>query len=114
MSSNQTCDVNSIPDLHSLIPKHVAFGALARRNDTLIAMQKCCSPNPVNFIGDCVLWCELPENLTGQEWADCTKPYITTAHGAEWSNEGTFATAMRPSIMGVAMIALLISSLYAL
>ncbi|KAI1425633.1 hypothetical protein F5Y12DRAFT_714127 [Xylaria sp. FL1777] len=112
--SNQTCDINAIPDFQSLsIPKDIPVGALSRRNDTLIAMQQCCSPNPVNSAGDCVLWCEIPKNLTGEEWVQCTNPYIDGVHGVEYQNEGMLVTALRPSVMGIAVIALLISGIYA-
>ncbi|KAI0472259.1 hypothetical protein F4859DRAFT_98597 [Xylaria cf. heliscus] len=112
--SNQTCDVNTFPSIESLpIPKNIPVGGLSTRNDTLVAMQQCCAPNPVNTVGDCVLWCEIPANLTGAEWAACTAPYINGAHGVAYRSEGTTATPARPTIMGVAAIALLISGLFA-
>ncbi|KAI1110751.1 hypothetical protein F5Y14DRAFT_427786 [Nemania sp. NC0429] len=112
--SQPACDVNAIPSFDSLpLPKNVAIGALSRRNDTLLAMQKCCSPNTVNSIGDCVLWCEIPDNLTGEQWVDCTQPYIKTAHGVEYRNEGTTVVALRPLALGIAMLALLFSSIQA-
>ncbi|KAI1199203.1 hypothetical protein F5X97DRAFT_125269 [Nemania serpens] len=114
MSSNQTCDINAIPSFESLpIPQNVAVGALSRRNDTLIAMQKCCSPNPVNSVGDCVLWCEIPDRFTGAEWVDCTDPYIMDPHGVEYRNEGPKAITLHPLVLGIATFALLIASIQA-
>ncbi|KAI0457287.1 hypothetical protein F5B21DRAFT_464970 [Xylaria acuta] len=111
---NQTCDVNTFPSFESLpIPKDIPVGGLSRRNDTLAAMQMCCSPNPVNSVGDCVLWCEIPDDMTGKEWAACTRPYIHGDHGVAYRNEGTTATSARPTVMGVTAIALLISGLFA-
>ncbi|KAI0964953.1 hypothetical protein F4678DRAFT_363420 [Xylaria arbuscula] len=118
ISSNQTCNVNFYPDWKSLdgIPTKVDIGGLSRRNDTLIAMQKCCSPNPVHSAGDdnCSLWCEIPKDMTQEEWAHCTSRYVPESHIVAYRNEGMIATAMRPTLMRLAVTALLVSGLCAL
>ncbi|KAI0908556.1 hypothetical protein F4824DRAFT_459665 [Ustulina deusta] len=113
MSSNQTCDITAIPSFESLpLPRDIIIGALSTRNDTLTAMQNCCLPNPVNSIGDCLLWCEIPGNSTGAQWLDCIHPYIIGHYGAEYGKTGSMAPTLRPSTMGIATIALFISGLY--
>ncbi|KAI1305083.1 hypothetical protein F5Y03DRAFT_395145 [Xylaria venustula] len=116
ISSNQTCDVTAYPDWASLdsVPKNINVGGLSRRNDTLIAMQKCCSPNPVHSAGDdgCSLWCEIPKDTTGEEWEHCTSRYVSESHVVTYRNEGMIATAMRPTVMRIAVTALLVSGLY--
>ncbi|KAI8955184.1 hypothetical protein F4801DRAFT_377952 [Xylaria longipes] len=113
-ASNQTCDVNSFPSFESLsVPDNIPVGGLSRRNDTLVAMQKCCAPNPVNSVGECALWCEIPDGTTGEDWAACTSRYIQGDYGVSYRSEGTTATSIRPTVMGVAAIALLISGLFA-
>ncbi|KAI0414957.1 hypothetical protein F5X98DRAFT_347877 [Xylaria grammica] len=114
MSSNQTCDISAFPDWAALsVPTNVTVGGLTRGNETLIAMDKCCAPNPVHSAGDddCSLWCEIPGNLTGEEWSHCTAQYIHGVHIVTFRNEGTIMTAMRPTMMGVAVAALLFSGL---
>ncbi|KAH8166416.1 hypothetical protein CIB48_g1823 [Xylaria polymorpha] len=113
-ASNTTCDVNSFPSFESLgVPAGIPVGGLSRRNDTLLAMQECCAPNPVNSVGECELWCQIPEGMTAREWAFCTAPYIHGNHGVAYRSHGTTATSARPTVMGVAAIALLISGLFA-
>ncbi|KAI1149596.1 hypothetical protein F4825DRAFT_453278 [Nemania diffusa] len=114
-ATNQTCDLNSFPSFESLnVPKHVSVGGLSTSNDTLLAMQICCAPNPVNAVGDCVLWCEIPSNSTKDGWTACTAQYVKEAHGVAYQSEGTTTTAIRPTMIGIVTIALLISGLYAL
>ncbi|KAJ8120311.1 hypothetical protein ONZ43_g2949 [Nemania bipapillata] len=114
-SSNQTCDINKYPSFESLnVPKHVSIGGLATSNETLVAMQICCAPNPVNAIGDCVLWCEIPSNSTEEEWMACTAQLVMEDHITAYRSEATMATAVRPTMVGIATIALLLSGLCAL
>ncbi|KAI0116285.1 hypothetical protein GGR51DRAFT_500907 [Nemania sp. FL0031] len=113
-ASTPTCDLNSFPSFESLnATKGVSLGGLSTSNDTLIAMQNCCAPNPVHAVGDCDLWCEIPSNITSQgEWGDCVNLYVKEPHGTAYRSEGAMATVGRPTMMGIAMMTLLVSGLY--
>ncbi|KAI1132331.1 hypothetical protein F5Y10DRAFT_231491 [Nemania abortiva] len=114
-ANQTTCDLLSFPSFESLnVTKGVSVGGLSRSNETLIAMQNCCAPNAVNAAGDCALWCEIPSNITSQEeWDSCVNLYVKEAHGTAYRSEGR-TTAVRPTMMRIAMIALLVSGLYAM
>ncbi|KAI0406965.1 hypothetical protein F4802DRAFT_61494 [Xylaria palmicola] len=111
MASNQTCDVYNLPSFESLpVPRDIPVGGLVRRNDTLLAMQLCCAPNPVNAIGDCVLWCEIPARATGNQWLTCVNQYVKGGYAASYRNRGTTATSAPPTMVWVVILTLLISS----
>ncbi|KAJ2973670.1 hypothetical protein NUW58_g8882 [Xylaria curta] len=111
-TTNQTCDVNRFPSFESLnVPSGIPVGGISARNDTLIAMQKCCAPNPVNRVGECELWCEIPDTLTEVQWAGCTNQYINGAHAVAYRSEGSATTSVRSIMMSVTAIVLLVPSL---
>ncbi|KAK3322515.1 hypothetical protein B0H66DRAFT_206639 [Apodospora peruviana] len=56
------CDPNVLPVTESLpIATDITYGLISGNNVSDAAMVSCCSPNPVNLVNECVLWCELPE-----------------------------------------------------
>ncbi|KAK0620145.1 hypothetical protein B0T14DRAFT_388215, partial [Immersiella caudata] len=44
------------------VPKDLNFVILPGNDSTSPWVTDCCSPNPVNLLGGCYLWCEIPEN----------------------------------------------------
>ncbi|KAF2968006.1 hypothetical protein GQX73_g5536 [Xylaria multiplex] len=95
-SSNRACDPANFPDWASLtsVPKNITVGGLSTGND------------------DCALWCEIPKNMTGMEWQECAFEYAPNLQVVTYRKASSTATAMRPTIMSVAVVVMLISGLY--
>ncbi|KAK1827041.1 hypothetical protein QBC39DRAFT_362945 [Podospora conica] len=43
------------------IPKGINYAAVQGRNGSEPWMVKCCTPNPVNLVDGCWVWCQLPK-----------------------------------------------------
>lgn len=60
----------------ALVPKDLNFVILPGNDSTAPWIVDCCEPNPVNLLGGCYLWCEIPEgriftnNQTGKKDSD--------------------------------------------
>ncbi|KAI0529828.1 hypothetical protein GGR58DRAFT_518939 [Xylaria digitata] len=111
-----TCDPTNFPNWPTLtdVPTNITVGGLVRGNETLIAMEKCCSPNPVQSTGedDCALWCEIPNDTTGMEWKDCAFEYAPNLKVVTYRDASSAATTMRPTVTSVAVAVMLILGLY--
>ncbi|KAI1367084.1 hypothetical protein F5Y08DRAFT_89235 [Xylaria arbuscula] len=115
--SNQTCDPYDNPfwDFLNSVPKNITVGGVIRTNDSLSAMQKCCTPNPVRTAteNDCALWCEIPENITKfEDWKDCLFDNDKGLSSADWRNAQSMGVAIHPSVLGFAVTALVFAGLF--
>jgi hypothetical protein len=65
---------DSLPSYRSLpLPTDLNIFMIPRDNRTNtseIAMRACCAPKPVNILGDCILWCEIPEEYINDNAAN--------------------------------------------
>ncbi|KAF5011988.1 hypothetical protein FDECE_1928 [Fusarium decemcellulare] len=58
------CAEEALPSFDDLgLAKDIAIGLTQFNNDTYEAMGTCCTPNSVNLVNTCTLWCRL-ENTT--------------------------------------------------
>ncbi|KAK5627407.1 hypothetical protein RRF57_003122 [Xylaria bambusicola] len=117
---NATCDLSDFPNWMSLtsVPQNITVGGLIKSNETMIAMQECCAPNPIHSTGnnDCVLWCEVPENITTfEEWKDCVFQHVGSVPGfsVDYREAQSISAAIHPTVKLVAMTGLLALGLYA-
>ena len=62
----------------ALIPQDVNYVIIPGNDSTLPWAVSCCEPNPVNVVGGCYLWCEIPE-----------RRITTTEDGKRTSDIGT-------------------------
>ncbi|KAI0517672.1 hypothetical protein F5B22DRAFT_114050 [Xylaria bambusicola] len=117
--SNATCDFD-FPNWASLtsVPTNITVGGIIKTNETMTAMQNCCAPNPIHATGNdsCVLWCEVPKNITTfEEWKDCVFKYSDPVPGlsVNYREAQSMGAAIRPTVKLVAVTGLLALGLYA-
>jgi hypothetical protein len=78
MSDFKCLGPDAIPSsAEALIPKDVNYVIIPGNDSTVPWAVSCCEPNPVNVVGGCYLWCEIPER------------HITTLDGKKSSDIGT-------------------------
>ncbi|KAK4448421.1 hypothetical protein QBC34DRAFT_407403 [Podospora aff. communis PSN243] len=46
----------------ALVPKDLNYVILPGNDSTAPWITECCAPNPVNQLGGCYLWCEIPDS----------------------------------------------------
>jgi hypothetical protein len=62
MSNFECLGPNSLPSsAERLIPKDLNHVILPGNDSTAPWIVNCCDPNPVNLLGGCYLWCEIPD-----------------------------------------------------
>ena len=71
-ANNQTCNYNTIRT-GLLIPDIPYFAAPGKIDDP--AMITCCSPNPVNLVESCWLWCQLPSSYANLSSSDAASDF---------------------------------------
>ncbi|KAI0385302.1 hypothetical protein F5Y04DRAFT_182956 [Hypomontagnella monticulosa] len=113
LGGNQTCNINALPSFESLgIASDINVGMVSWDNQTVDAMERCCGRNSVNLVHDCVLWCEVPDNLP-----DSTSFNICLRR--TWNESGIFgyhkasaATSVPgPSFAGLGVLVLVVGYL---
>ncbi|KAH7191733.1 uncharacterized protein B0J16DRAFT_331694 [Fusarium flagelliforme] len=57
------CDTNILPSRLPSLGDDAPIAYIPMTNDSYGGMSEVCSPNSVNLYGDCILWCELPEEF---------------------------------------------------
>lgn len=58
------CDKGSMADsVTAWIPKNINYTVYSAHDVDDPAFRTCCAPNPVNLVGPCGLWCELPQRF---------------------------------------------------
>ena len=113
--SNVTCSTTFIPELASLpISDDTYYVITPGQNTSDAAMVACCSPNAVNIVDTCYLWCEVPSTYSD-------KDTVTTDFGNCLRQNGKNVTIIAantsdspsrtPTITGLTVMALAISFL---
>lgn len=107
---------NYIPELASLaIPDDIHYVITPGQNVSDAAMVACCSPNAVNVAASCYLWCEVPSAFEQKDrnimddFKQCLSNYGENVTIIAEHNEAS--PARRPTVAGLMVIALAISTL---
>ncbi|KAI1080123.1 hypothetical protein F5B20DRAFT_540872 [Whalleya microplaca] len=111
LGANKTCSADSLPDFQQLhIVGDITVGMVPRDNGTEAAMAACCAPNSVNLVDDCVLWCQLSDELAdGSNFAQCLVNNGRKGGGISGVHKaGATMVAGRPSVIGAGLLALAI------
>ncbi|KAI2620119.1 hypothetical protein GGS26DRAFT_313090 [Hypomontagnella submonticulosa] len=113
LGGNKTCNINSLPASESLgIASDITVGFVPRDNQTEEAMARCCSPNTVNLVDDCVLWCELPDQLAADQIAFNTCLRQTwNESGISGIHKASTAAVTSPNLGGLGMLILIVGFL---
>ena len=133
------CNEQSLPSSVELIgiPGDINTAMVPHDNETLLGMQRCCSPNKVHVApkDSCYLWCEIPDGLVDESnvadgmmqgaiskaIADCIELATNSstprwygagvAHdgGGDGDPPGAASNAKVPTVLGAAILAITIA-----